>query len=69
MKTYNENSDPGEFQPMLTDKDLRLLKNLEKNQEVIYLLNPEECKYVARLIKSYRLIKRQLIALQMSDDL
>lgn len=51
----------------ISDKELRLLKNLEKNQDVIYLLNPTECAYVTKLIKSYKVIKRQLIAMQMSD--
>lgn len=52
---------------MLTDKELKCLENLEKNQDVIYLLNSEECQFVSRLIRSYKEMKRQLNAIQQSE--
>lgn len=51
---------------MLTDKELEYLKDLENNQEVVYLLNTRECELISKLIKSYKEIQRQLTALQMS---
>ncbi|MBW6497236.1 MAG: hypothetical protein K0B09_02490 [Bacteroidales bacterium] len=53
---------------MLTDKELRLLEELEKNQDVVYLLNTEECEFVSRLISSYREIRRQLLAIQLNQQ-
>ncbi len=53
---------------MLTDKELRLLEELEKNQDVVYLLNTEECEFVSRLISSYKEIRRQLLAIQINQQ-
>lgn len=53
---------------MLTEKELKLLEDLENNQDVVYLLNSEECQNVARLISSYREIRRQLLAIQLNQD-
>lgn len=52
---------------MLTDKELKCLESLEKNQEVIYLLNSEECQFVSRLIRSYKDLKRQLTAIRIKE--
>lgn len=52
---------------MLTDKELKCLESLEKNQEVIYLLNSEECQFVSRLIRSYKEMKRQLTAIRIKE--
>ncbi|MEE4178234.1 MAG: hypothetical protein V2I46_12080 [Bacteroides sp.] len=52
---------------MLTDKELKFLENLEKNQDVIYLLNSEECQFVSRMIRSYKEMKRQLNAIRMNE--
>jgi len=54
---------------MLSDKELKYLEDLEKNQEVVYLLNTEECESISKLIKSYKEIKRQLIAIQISHEM
>jgi hypothetical protein len=54
---------------MLTDKELAYLRDLENNQEVVYLLNTRECELIAKLIKSYKDIQRQLTALQLSQNL
>jgi hypothetical protein len=54
---------------MLTDKELSYLRELENNQEVVYLLNTRECQLISRLIKSYKEIQRQLVALQTSQNL
>lgn len=51
---------------MLSDKELAYLRELENNQEVVYLLNTRECELISRLIKSYKEIQRQLSALQIS---
>ncbi len=51
---------------MLSDKELKYLEDLEKNQDVIYLLNTRECELIARLIRSYKDVRRQLTALQIS---
>ncbi len=51
---------------MLSDKELKYLEDLEKNQDVIYLLNTRECELISRLIRSYKDVRRQLTALQMS---
>jgi|GEM_PF-4961925 len=53
---------------MLTDKELRLLEELEKNQDVVYLLNTEECEFVSQLISSYREMRRQLLAIQINQQ-
>lgn len=53
---------------MLTDKELEYLKDLESNKEVVYLLNTRECELIAKLIRSYKDIQRQLSALQISRD-
>jgi uncharacterized membrane-anchored protein YhcB (DUF1043 family) len=50
---------------MLTDKELDYLKELENNNEVVYLLNTRECELISKLIKSYKEIQRQLAALQI----
>ena len=52
---------------MLTDKELKCLESLERNQEVIYLLNSEECQFVSRLIRSYKEMKRQLKAIEINE--
>ncbi len=51
---------------MLSDKELAYLRELENNQEVVYLLNTRECELISKLIKSYKEIQRQLSALQIS---
>jgi len=53
---------------MLSDKELDYLKDLENNKEVVYLLNTRECELIAKLIRSYKDIQRQLSALQISRD-
>jgi len=53
---------------MLTDKELDYLKDLENNKEVVYLLNTRECELISKLIKSYREIQRQLLALQVNRE-
>ncbi len=53
---------------MLTDKELEYLKDLENNKEVVYLLNTRECELIAKLIRSYKEIQRQLSALQVNRD-
>lgn len=53
---------------MLTDKELEYLKDLESNKEVVYLLNTRECELIAKLIRSYKEIQRQLNAMQISRD-
>ena len=52
---------------MLTDKELECLEDLEKNEDVVYLLNSEECQFVSRLIRSYKEMKRQLIAIRIHE--
>jgi hypothetical protein len=54
---------------MLSDKELSYLRDLENNEEVVYLLNTRECELIAKLIKSYREIQRQLTALQLSQNI
>jgi hypothetical protein len=51
---------------MLSEKELKYLEDLEKNKDVIYLLNTRECELISRLIRSYKDVRRQLVALQMS---
>ncbi len=51
---------------ILSDKELDYLKELENNSEVVYLLNTRECELIAKLIKSYKEIQRQLSALQIN---
>jgi hypothetical protein len=51
---------------MLSDKELEYLKELENNSEVVYLLNTRECELISKLIKSYKEIQRQLVALQVN---
>lgn len=53
---------------MLSDKELAFLKELENNKDVVYLLNTRECELISRLIKSYKEIKRQLEAIQVSQN-
>lgn len=53
---------------MLSDKELEYLKELENNKEVVYLLNTRECELISKLIKSYKEIQRQLVALQLSKE-
>ncbi|MBW6478736.1 MAG: hypothetical protein K0B37_04845 [Bacteroidales bacterium] len=53
---------------MLTDKELQFLKELEHNKDVVYLLNARECELIAKLIRSYKEIQRQLRALQISKE-
>ncbi len=53
---------------MLTDRELEYLKDLENNKEVVYLLNTRECELIAKLIRSYKEIQRQLSAMQISRD-
>lgn len=54
---------------MLSDKELNYLKDLENNQEVVYLLNTRECELISKLIKSYKEIQQQLQALQLSKNI
>lgn len=53
---------------MLSEKELKYLEDLEKNQDVIYLLNTRECELISRLIRSYKDIRRQLSALQVAKS-
>ena len=53
---------------MLSDKELKYLEDLEKNKDVIYLLNTRECELISRLIRSYKEIRRQLTAMQMTKS-
>lgn len=53
---------------MLSEKELKYLQDLESNKDVVYLLNTRECELIARLIKSYKEIKQQLVALQISKE-
>ena len=53
---------------MLSDKELKYLEDLEKNKDVIYLLNTRECELISRLIRSYKEIKRQLTAIQINKE-
>ncbi len=68
MKKSKEKQPPNNQFKMLTDKELRLLEELEKNQDVVYLLNTEECHFVSRLISSYREMRRQLLAIQINQQ-
>lgn len=61
-QTENRSSD------MLTEKELKLLEEVENNKEVVYLLNTEECVYISRLISSYRELRRQLGAMQINEQ-
>jgi len=69
MKSPRENFKVKKRIAMLSDKELKYLEDLEKNQEVVYLLNTEECESISKLIKSYKEIKRQLIAIQISHEM
>jgi len=53
---------------MLSDKELKYLEDLENNKDVIYLLNTRECELISKMIKSYKEIKRQITALQLSKS-
>lgn len=53
---------------MLSEKELKLLEEVENNKEVVYLLNTEECEYISRLITSYRKLRRQLVAMQINEQ-
>ncbi len=53
---------------MLSDKELKYLEDLEKNQDVIYLLNTRECELISKLIRSYKEVKRQLAAMELSKS-
>jgi len=68
MKSSKKKQPPKNQFKMLTDKELRLLEELEKNQDVVYLLNTEECEFVSQLISSYREMRRQLLAIQINQQ-
>lgn len=68
MKSPKKNSKTKTSIDMLSDKELKYLEDLEKNKDVIYLLNTRECELISRLIRSYKEIKRQLSALQITRD-
>lgn len=68
MKTPKKKSTPKKRIDMLSDKELKYLQDLEKNEDVIYLLNTRECELISRLIRSYKEIKQQLTALQINKD-
>lgn len=68
MKTPKKKSTPKKRIDMLSDKELKYLEELEKNEDVIYLLNTRECELISRLIRSYKEIKQQLTALQINKD-
>ena len=53
---------------MLSEKELKLLEEVENNKEVVYLLNTEECEYVSRLITSYKVLRRQLVAMKINEQ-
>ena len=68
MKTPKKKSTPKKRIDMLSDKELKYLQDLEKNEDVIYLLNTRECELISRLIRSYREIKQQLTAIQSNNE-
>jgi|GEM_PF-1005318 len=68
MKPPQKKSKPKKKIDMLSDKELKYLEDLEKNKDVIYLLNTRECELISRLIRSYKEIKRQLTAMQIARD-
>jgi|LSQX01.3.fsa_nt_gb hypothetical protein len=68
MKTPKKKSTPKKRIDMLSDKELKYLQDLEKNEDVIYLLNTRECELISRLIRSYREIKQQLTAIQINKE-
>jgi hypothetical protein len=68
MKSTKKSSNPKKSIDMLSDKELKYLEDLEKNKDVIYLLNTRECELIARLIRSYKEIKRQLTAIQINKE-
>jgi hypothetical protein len=68
MKNAKENQPSKNQFKMLTDKELRLLEELEKNKDVVYLLNTQECEFVSRLISSYREMRQQIQAIQISQQ-
>ena len=68
MKRPRKKSTPKKNIDMLSDKELKYLEELEKNEDVIYLLNTRECELISRLIRSYREIRRQLTAIQINKE-
>jgi hypothetical protein len=68
MKSSQKKSNPKKRIDMLSDKELKYLQDLEKNEDVIYLLNTRECELISRLIRSYREIKQQLTAIQINKE-
>ncbi len=68
MKSPQKKTNPKKRIEMLSDKELKYLEDLEKNKDVIYLLNTRECELISRLIRSYKEIKRQLSAMQITRD-
>lgn len=68
MKSSQKKSNPKTRIDMLSDKELKYLEDLEKNEDVIYLLNTRECELISRLIRSYREIRRQLTAIQINKE-
>jgi hypothetical protein len=65
---HNQNFNQKLEVDMLSDKELKYLEDLEKNKDVIYLLNTRECELISRLIRSYKEIRRQLTAMQMTKS-
>lgn len=68
MKPSKKKSKPKKSIDMLSDKELKYLEDLEKNKDVIYLLNTRECELISRLIRSYKEIRRQLSAIQINKE-
>jgi general stress protein 26 len=68
MKPYSKQQNNKKASYMLSEKELKLLEELENNNEVVYLLNTEECEYVSRLITSYKVLRRQLVAMQIKEQ-
>ncbi|MEE4177644.1 MAG: hypothetical protein V2I46_09050 [Bacteroides sp.] len=68
MKSPKKKSNLKKRIDMLSDKELKYLEDLEKNEDVIYLLNTRECELISRLIRSYKEIRRQLTAIQINKE-
>jgi general stress protein 26 len=68
MKPYSQKQTDKNSSYMMSEKELKLLEELENNKEVVYLLNTEECEYVSRLITSYKVLRRQLVAMKINEQ-
>jgi hypothetical protein len=68
MKSSKQKLTQKNSSDLLSEKELKLLEEVENNKEVIYLLNTEECEFISRLITSYRGLRRQLAAMQINEQ-